>query len=395
MMMPYVLLLALTFCEFTISATPEMPTETNLVQTTNQNFIPVDGSSLKSKMDSAARLGRSNARNGRFWIAYGFNVKPGVTLGGNYRTINNDRKDAEGKADKEGKRRPSREQEPETRNAAVFLQRDAANDNLAKIELYDLDRPNEYGGYPVYWLGRISNDESLNFLRELVDRETSQKFGEQAIAALAMHNDGRVGQLLEGIVRDVKAENIRKSAVFWLGQTEGETSFLADLVRNDQESVEIRKQGAFAIGVSSDAGALTTLQGLFPQVTNREVKKQIVFAASVNKNSDSAVDFLINVAGKDTDREVRKQAIFWLGQKAGQRALEVLGNTVEQNDEDTEVQKQAVFAISQRKKDESVPMLIKIAKTHQKGEVRKQALFWLGQIDDERALELFREILSK
>jgi hypothetical protein len=395
MMMPYVLLLALTLCEFTISATPEMPEETNSVQTTNQNFIQVDGSSLKSKMDSAVRLGRSNARNGRFWIAYGFNVKPGVTLGGNYRTINNDRKDAEGKEGKEGKRRPSREKEPETRNAAVFLQRDAANDNLAKIELYDLDRPNEYGGYPVYWLGRISNDESLSFLRELVERETSQKIGEQTIAALAMHNDGRVGQLLEGIVRDVKAENIRKSAVFWLGQTEGETNFLADLVRNDQESVEIRKQGAFAIGVSSDAGALTTLQGLFPQVTNSEVKKQIVFAASVNKNSDSAVDFLINVAGKDTDREVRKQAIFWLGQKAGQRALEVLGSTVEQNDEDTEVQKQAVFAISQRKKDESVPMLIKIAKTHQKGEVRKQALFWLGQIDDERAVELFREILSK
>ncbi len=391
MMMTYVLLLALTICDLTISATSEMPKETNSVQTTNQNFIQVDGSSLKSKMDSAVRLGRSNARNGRFWVAYGFNVKPGVTLGGNYRVSKNDHQDFEGK---EGGRK-NYSKEPETRNAAVFLQRDAANDNIAKIEMYDLDRPNDYGGYQVYWLGSISNDESLSFLRELVVSETSQKVGEHAIAALAMHNDGRVGQLLEGIVRDVKAEEIRKSAVFWLGQTEGKTGFLADLVRNEQESVEIRKQGAFAIGVSSDAGALVALQGLFPQVTNREVKKQIVFAASINKNTDSAVDFLINVAGKDTDREVRKQAIFWMGQKAGQRTLEVLGNTVEQNDEDTEVQKQAVFAISQRSKDEAVPILIKIAKTHQKAEVRKQALFWLGQIDDARALELFKEILSK
>jgi HEAT repeat protein len=391
MMMTYMLLLALSFSEFMVSGMPEIPKETNSGQATSQNFIRVDGSSLKSKMDSAVRLGRSNARNGRFWVAYGFNVKPGVHLGGNYRVVKNDRKDSE--AREESRRNYSKE--PETRNAAVFLQREAATDNISKIELYDLDRPNDYDNHPVYWLGSISNDESLNFLRELVGKETSQKMGEQAIAALALHNDSRIGQMLEGIVRDVKAENIRKSAVFWLGQTEGETNFLADLVRNEQESVEIRKQGAFAIGVSSDAGALNALQGLFAQVTNREVKKQIVFAASVNKNSEGGIDFLINAAAKDTDREVRKQAIFWLGQKAGQRTLEVLGNTVEQNDEDTEVQKQAVFAISQRTKDESVPMLIKIAKTHQKAEVRKQALFWLGQLDDERALALFREILSK
>lgn len=392
MWISYVLLLALTFSEITISGLPEMPNETIIetasAQSPNQNFIQVNGSGLKSKIDSAVRLGRANGRNGRFYVAYGFNVKPGVTLGGNYYSTRKD-------GDEKGKGRTYREKEPETRNAAVFLQYESGSEGIAKIDLYDLDRPNDYHGYTVYWAGSIANDESLNFLREMVEKEPAQKLGEQATAALAMHNDGRVGQLLEGIVRDVKAEHIRKSAVFWLGQTEGENNFLAELVRNEQESTEVRKQGAFAIGVSSDAGALNTLQALYPQVTNREVKKQVIFGAFVNKNADGAVDFLINVAGKDNDREVRKQAIFWLGQKAGQRTLEVLGDTVERNDEDTEIQKQAVFAISQRKKDEAVPMLIKIARTHQKGEVRKQALFWLGQIDDERAVELFKEILSK
>jgi HEAT repeat protein len=393
MMMTYVLLMALTFSGVIANGITETPKEIiNDSQVANQNFIQVEGSGLKSKMETAVRLGRSNARNGRFWIAYGFNVKAGVTLGGNYRASKEDRKDGDGK---EGRGKTYREKEPDTRNAAVFLQYDAGTDGLTKVELYDLDRWNEYGGYPVYWLGGMGNDESLNFLRELIGGESSQKLGEQATAALAMHNDGRVGQMLESIVRDAKAEKIRKSAVFWLGQTDGENNFLADLVRNEQESTEVRKQGAFAIGVSRDTGALITLQGLYPQVTNREVKKQIIFAASINKNADAALDFLINVASKDTDRETRKQAIFWLGQKAGQRALEVLGDTAERNDEDTEVQKHAVFAISQRNKDEAVPLLIKIAKTHQKGEVRKQALFWLGQIDDERALELFKEILSK
>ncbi|HEY7545374.1 MAG TPA: HEAT repeat domain-containing protein [Blastocatellia bacterium] len=50
--------------------------------------------------------------------------------------------------------------------------------------------------------------------------------------------------------------------------------------------------------------------------------------------------------------------------------------------------------MSQRPKDEAVPLLIKIARTHSKPEVRKQAIFWLGQTGDERALEFFKEILK-
>ena len=383
MMITYVLLMALLIPDFAMSGVVEMPGEVNALQIVNQNFIPVEGSSLKSKMDSAARLGRANARSGKYWVGYQFNVKPGITI------------DVDWKGKKDERNNAATEKY-ETRNVGIFLLREGDSDAITRVEVHNLERQHDYNGYPVYWLGRATNDESFNLLKELVDKDATEKVGEHATMAIAFHDDSRVGSLLETIVRNSTAERIRKSAVFWLGQTEGETPFLSELVRNEQEGVEIRKQAAFAIGVSQDAMGLTALQNLYTQVTNREVKKQIIFAAFVNhKNADNAADFLIQIAEKETDREVRKQAIFWLGQKAGQRTLEVLGNTVERSDEDTEVQKQAVFSISQRKKEESVPMLIKIAKTHAKPEVRKQALFWLGQIDDERALELFKEILSK
>src|SRR5207247_455586 len=97
----------------------------------------------------------------------------------------------------------------------------------------------------------------------------------------------------------------------------------------------------------------------------------------------------------ERDQEAKKQAIFWLGQKAGERSLKALGDTVNSNDEETEVQKQAVFAISRRQKDEAVPLLIKIAKTHPKAAVRKQAIFWLGQTGDERAVAYFKELLTQ
>ncbi|MBS1786238.1 MAG: HEAT repeat domain-containing protein [Acidobacteria bacterium] len=77
----------------------------------------------------------------------------------------------------------------------------------------------------------------------------------------------------------------------------------------------------FAIGVSKDSDALRTLQNLFQGVTDREVKKHLVFAVSVNQNQDEALEYLINLATNERDVEVKKQAIFWLGQTGDERAV--------------------------------------------------------------------------
>lgn len=55
----------------------------------------------------------------------------------------------------------------------------------------------------------------------------------------------------------------------------------------------------------------------------------------------------------------------------------------------------AVFALSQMPKDEGVPKLIEVAQTNKNREVRKQAMFWLGQSNDPRALAFFEQILSQ
>jgi HEAT repeat protein len=58
------------------------------------------------------------------------------------------------------------------------------------------------------------------------------------------------------------------------------------------------------------------------------------------------------------------------------------------------VRKRAVFAISQLPTDQSVPKLIDLAKTHRDPEVRKQAMFWLGQSGDARAVSFFESVLT-
>ena len=90
----------------------------------------------------------------------------------------------------------------------------------------------------------------------------------------------------------------------------------------------------------------------------------------------------------------RRTAIFWLGQAAGVAATSALDSVVAHDDTSRELRKQAVFALSQRPADEGVPALIRVARTNPDPELRKTALFWLGQSEDPRALDLFEEILQ-
>ena len=41
-----------------------------------------------------------------------------------------------------------------------------------------------------------------------------------------------------------------------------------------------------------------------------------------------------------------------------------------------------------------MPLLLQVARTHSNPAVRKQAIFWLGQSKDPRALTFFAEILK-
>jgi HEAT repeats len=121
---------------------------------------------------------------------------------------------------------------------------------------------------------------------------------------------------------------------------------------------------------------------------------ELITAATL---ADSAVVWprLLRIA-RDTSlsEDTRRQSVFWLGQAAGEAATRGLDSIATRGeDDDLEVRKHAVFALSQRPAQEGVPVLIRIARTHRLPELRKTALFWLGQSEDPRAISLFEELL--
>ena len=107
-----------------------------------------------------------------------------------------------------------------------------------------------------------------------------------------------------------------------------------------------------------------------------------------------AVDVMLKAARPPSSSRLRRQALFWLSQTASRKAGAGIRSAVD-DDPDVAVKKQAVFALSQLPPDEGVPHLIRVARTHAAREVRKQAMFWLGQSEDPRALAFFEEVLTR
>lgn len=102
---------------------------------------------------------------------------------------------------------------------------------------------------------------------------------------------------------------------------------------------------------------------------------------------------------RDTEsrsKGTRREAALWLsrfasGAVAGRRNDPFVEH--EPANADEELKSQAVFVLSQLRHNAGVPDLLEVARTNKSPRVRSQALFWLGQSDDVRAIDLFEKVL--
>jgi hypothetical protein len=249
-----------------------------------KSFIPVEGAGLKAKLDAAIVAGKANATNGRFWVGYQFEVRPGVgvdfeivdSAGGIYISTDG----------------TSMVFDPrhETRELGLFLLYDTQREGFVRAEVYNLRRDHEFSSYPVYWAGRVSNEESLNYLKSIMDAPAPEvnRLAERALFAIALHDDARVDAMLIEMVRRPVEEPMRSRALYWLGntpETVTKNTLFTEIVRNNQKSSEARNAAMSALAMSRSAAVLPLLQNLFETMTTRELKRRALTGIARNDNN--------------------------------------------------------------------------------------------------------------
>jgi HEAT repeat protein len=159
----------------------------------------------------------------------------------------------------------------------------------------------------------------------------------------------------------------------------------------------LRPRGARDLGEVSAPEAARYLMTIATQGTSKANAKAIFPA--VLADSSTVWPALLEIA-RDTDRRsraTRQDALFWLsrfasGAVAG-RPNNPFADEEEDRSEEDELKTHAVFVLSQLPRDEGIPQLLEVARTNRNWHVRSQALFWLGQSGDPRAVDLFESVL--
>ena len=227
-----------------------------------------------------------------------------------------------------------------------------------EIEISAMNDGIDLKGNPLIWLGKADAQSSFELCRKAFGKTESPNLREDLVGAIAMHP-----------------------------HSEESTAFFKEVIASDPSN-EVREEAVFWIAFH-DPTALNFLRDLARKDRSQEVRKKAVFAITQIRTPE-AVDALIELT-RSSDSEVAEQAVFWLGQIASEKAVKLLKDIV-WDDTETDIQTKAVFALSQQG---SVDELIEIANTHPNPEVRKKAIFWLGQSKDKKAVEAIIRIIRE
>ncbi|MGH7694556.1 MAG: HEAT repeat domain-containing protein [Gemmatimonadaceae bacterium] len=246
----------------------------------------------------------------------------------------------------------------------------------------------------TFLIAQKHSGRAADILIKAIREDPDEEVRKQAVFWLAQTRDSRVAGVLRDLVRNGSRE-LQKNAVFSLSQLGGGegNAALRDLAGSENTPEEIRSESIFWLGQKNSTENGTFLRELFKRVRSHDLKDKIIFSLSQQRGTGSE-QWLIDIAMDQSETiEIRKQALFWAAQNKGvpfERLAQMYDRT-----SDSEIKEQLIFGFSQRNSREAVDKLMSIARADRDKEMRKKAIFWLGQSRDPRVLDFLAELIGK
>ena len=225
------------------------------------------------------------------------------------------------------------------------------------------------GGLRFVFLTGVTPEQSIAAL-QIIPSTAHGAQRKDVVFFISLHQSAQAVPALAALAGSGHEPETREAAAFWLANQRGHDGFVAirTLARQDPDPA-FRRKLAFDLTLSQDPEALAEL---------------------------------IRMARQDTAPEVRQQAQFWLAQQAGkqlgqQAETQIAAELRASADDgpDAQSRKQAVFSISRLPGGQATAQLTALARTSKYPEVRRQAVFWLGQSQDPAALDFLTALLQQ
>jgi HEAT repeat protein len=181
----------------------------------------------------------------------------------------------------------------------------------------------------IFSLSQVQSGRAGQILRDFAMREGADpELRAQAIFWLGQSEGAESAEFLRQIYTSTDDYEIKDKIIFSLSQVGGDENrtWLLDIARDANEPMELRKKALFWVGQTAmDVGGLAELYDRMPEP---ELKEQVIFSLSQHEG-EAAVDKLLDIARNETDTELRKKAIFWLSQVDDPRIAQLILELIE------------------------------------------------------------------
>jgi tetratricopeptide (TPR) repeat protein len=246
----------------------------------------------------------------------------------------------------------------------------------------------------VFLVADQNSADATDILLDVIRNDPSQDVRREAVWWLSEVSGDRALAVLDSIVRTSTDEGLQRKALEALGNG-GEKSrqLLARIIERPGTSDEIKGSAIQALGNfgNGDEDA-QYLRDLYPKLGSEALKEKVVEAVGNSGKSDSQ-RWLLDLAQNDREPlELRKKALFWAGNGDGGTAPLI---SLYEKLRDPELKAQMIFVYSNRDDKVATDKLIDIARHDPDREMRKKAIFWLGQKDDPRVKQILLEIINQ
>jgi HEAT repeat protein len=244
----------------------------------------------------------------------------------------------------------------------------------------------------LFLVSQKESPETADILVSVARTDPEPELRTQAVFWLSQVEDPKVVSILDSIATHPGDESVRERALFSLSQQADRRGLAAlrHAVEADNMSAELREKAVFWIGQSGGDSSARYLKDLFARTKDDEMKEKILFGVSQHGGEG---DWLLGIgADPGVSKDIRKKAVFWASQ--GDVGIGRFVNLFDHST-DEDIREQVIFALSQRSDPAAVDALMHIAKTDKDQELRKKAVFWLGQSSDPRAAKFLQELIDQ
>lgn len=247
----------------------------------------------------------------------------------------------------------------------------------------------------VFIISQQHTSETEDILLGAAKNDPDEEVREQAVFWLSQVGGAKATSALDSILLNSSNPDLQKKAVFALSQINSPEAsrMLKDYAQKSGAPVEARADAIFWLGQEGRGENAAYLRSLYAQLDNDDLKEKDIFSISQIGGTDN-LNWLMDLAANDQeDVDMRKKALFWAGQ-SNDVSLERLTALYDRM-KDQDMKEQMIFVYSQRHEGQALDKLIDIAKHDTDPELRKKAIFWIGQSRDPKAVQYLQEVVSQ